>query len=86
MTQMCSACKRCGRLRMCTPFCILIAVVSAQSKQGRLVLRHVCLLTQVEEPVFRTQLLPALPGYQGLFYGRCPQCQPLLLLLFRLRC
>lgn len=78
MMQMCSACKRCG---MCTSFCTLIAVVSAQSKQRRVALRHVCLLTQVEEPVFTTQLLPALPGYQGLFYGRCPQCQSLLLLL-----
>lgn len=25
---------------------------------------------QVERPVFEKQLLPALPGYSGVFYGR----------------
>jgi hypothetical protein len=58
-------------MHTCTSLGVLEAVTSVPCTPSGSIGSTCDVMTQVEEPVFRTQLLPALPGYQGLFYGRC---------------
>lgn len=44
---------------------------------------HHQLLSQVEKPIFEDELLPALSGYAGIFYGRCAPVLPAQTFSFR---